>query len=42
MCLSYQNCASRLEANGRGSQAAHLGPAQPILVLPSAVSRSTG
>jgi hypothetical protein len=37
MCRSYQNCASRREPHGRGSQAAQL-----ILVLPSAVRSSTG
>jgi hypothetical protein len=42
MCLSYQNLASRRVWQGRGSHAAHLGPAQAILIFPSAVPFSTG
>jgi hypothetical protein len=42
MCLSYQNLASRRDSQGCGSHAAHLGPAQAILIFPSAVPFSTG
>src|SRR5262249_34067468 len=42
MCRSYQNCASRRDWHGHGSQAAQPTAAQLILVLPSAVCSSTG
>jgi len=42
MCRSYQNCASRHDWHGNGSQAAQPTAAQLILVLPPAVLSSTG
>jgi hypothetical protein len=42
ICRSNQNCASRRDGHGRGSQAAQPGPAQLILVPPSGVVSSTG
>ncbi len=42
ICRSYQNCASRRDWHGRGSQAAQPGSAQLILVRPSGVLSSTG
>ena len=41
-CRSYQNCASRRDSHGQGSQAAQLGLTQLILVFPSGVLSSTG
>ena len=40
-CRSYQNCASRRDSHGHGSQA-QLGLTQLILVFPSGVLSSTG
>jgi hypothetical protein len=42
MCLSYQNCASRRDSQGHGSQAAQLDPPQLILIFPSGVRSSVG
>jgi hypothetical protein len=42
ICRSYQNCASRRDSHGHGSQAAQLGLTQLILVFPSGVFSSTG
>ena len=42
ICRSYQNCASRRDSHGHGSQAAQPGLAQLILVFPSGVLSSTG
>lgn len=42
MCRSYQNCASRRDWHGRGTQAAQRGLAQLIRVFPSGVLSSTG
>jgi hypothetical protein len=42
ICRSYQNCASRRDSHGRGSQAAQAGLAQLILVFPSGVLSSAG
>ena len=42
MCRSYQNCASRRDWHGHGSQAAQSAAAQPILVVPPGVDCSTG
>lgn len=42
ICRSYQNCASRRDSHGQGSQAAQPGLTQLILVFPSGVLSSTG
>ena len=42
ICRSYQNCASRRDSQGHGSQAAQAGLTQPILVFPSGVLSSAG
>jgi hypothetical protein len=42
MCRSYQNCASRRDWHGHGTQAAQPGLAHLIRVFPSGVLSSTG
>jgi len=42
MCRPYQNCASRRDWHGHGTQAVQRGAAQLIRVFPSGVLSSTG